>query len=174
MEIFLIILAFLFLLIGLLGSIVPGIPGPPLSFAGLLFLQWSGRVDFGVFFLIVLAVITIAITIMDYTLPAWMTKRFGGSRLAAIGSILGLIVGMIFFPPIGILIGSFLGALAGELINNRIQSKNIEDDSAGGAKALKAALGAFLAFILGTGIKLIFSSIMIFYAVRTLIRALIS
>jgi uncharacterized protein YqgC (DUF456 family) len=96
---------------------------------------------------------------MDNVLPALLTKKFGGSRLAVIGSILGLVLGIIFFPPIGLIAGPFLGALAGELIHSR--SYNI--------KALKVALGAFLAFILGTGAKLIISLLMIYYAVMAMI-----
>jgi hypothetical protein len=168
MEIILIILAFLFLLAGLVGSIVPAIPGPPISYIGLLLLQWSGRAEFSTIFLVVWAVITVAVTVIDNILPAWMTKKFGGSRLAVIGSVVGLIVGMIFFAPIGILLGPFLGALAGEMINNGIQTKSDENTNIGSAKALKAALGAFLAFILGTGAKLIIGAMMIYYAVRAL------
>jgi uncharacterized protein YqgC (DUF456 family) len=159
MEIILVILAFLLLLAGFLGAIVPVLPGPPLSYIGLLLLQWSGYGGFSSTFLWVWAAITIAVTIMDNVLPAWLTKKFGGSRLAVIGSILGLVIGMIFFAPIGLIIGPFLGALVGELISNRSSS----------VKALKVALGAFLAFILGTGAKLIIGMLMIYYAVMAMI-----
>jgi len=158
MEIILVILAFLFLLTALLGSVIPVLPGPPLGFAGLLLLQWSGFADFSAAFLWLWAGITIAVTIMDNILPVWMTKRFGGSRMAVFGSVVGLIAGMFFFPPIGLVIGPFLGALLGELINNRSR-----------ATALKVAFGAFLAFIVGTGAKLIVCSMMIFYAVRAVL-----
>jgi uncharacterized protein YqgC (DUF456 family) len=175
MEIILAVLAFLFLLAGLLGSVVPAIPGPPLSYAGLLILKWSGYANFSVTFLLVWAAITIAVTIMDNFLPALMTKRFGGSRLAVIGSVLGLIAGTIFFAPAGLIAGPFLGALAGELINNSVRRKKIEnsvpetDVVAHNNNALKVALGAFLAFILGTGAKLITGSLMIYYAVRAVL-----
>jgi len=177
MEIVLVVIAFLLLLAGLIGSVVPVLPGPPLSYIGLLLLQWSGYVSFSPVFLVVWAAITVVVTIVDYILPAWMTKRFGGSRKAVIGSVLGLIVGIIFFAPIGLIIGPFLGALAGELINNQIQAKRRKDDgeepdstsnSAGNAKALLAALGAFLAFILGTGAKLVTGTMMIYYAVKAM------
>jgi uncharacterized protein YqgC (DUF456 family) len=159
MDIVLVVLAFLFLLVGFLGAIVPVLPGPPLSYIGLLLLQWSGYGGFSSTFLWIWAAITIVVTIMDNVLPAWLTKQFGGSRLAVIGSVLGLIIGMFFFPPIGLIVGPFLGALAGELIHNR--SYNV--------KALKVALGAFLAFILGTGAKLIIGMMMIYYAVMAMI-----
>jgi uncharacterized protein YqgC (DUF456 family) len=139
---------------------------------GLLVLQWSGYAGFNVTFLLVWAAITIAVTVMDNFLPAWMTKKFGGSRFAVIGSVLGLVAGMIFFAPIGLIAGPFLGALTGELINNRIKRKKIENNDPDTAvvahnnNALKVAFGAFLAFILGTGAKLIIGSMMIYYAVK--------
>ncbi|MCL2193992.1 MAG: DUF456 domain-containing protein [Treponema sp.] len=166
MDIILVVVAFLFLLAGLLGSIVPAVPGPPLSYAGLLLLQWSGHGGFSPTFLWVWAGITVAVTVADNLLPAWMTKRFGGSRKAVIGSVAGLIIGMIFFAPAGLLVGPFLGALAGELLHNHIHQPV---GNTGNVKALKVALGAFLAFILGTGAKLIIGSLMIFYAVRALL-----
>jgi len=178
MEIILVVLAFLLLLAGLLGSIVPVIPGPPLGFVGLLLLQWSGHGEFSAAFLWVWAGIAVAITVMDNILPAWMTKRFGGSRMAVIGSVIGLVAGMVFFAPIGLLAGPFLGALAGELLNNRILAGrsavggtkfDTHAKAARNVKALKVAFGAFLAFILGTGAKMIVGFIMIFYAVRAVL-----
>jgi uncharacterized protein YqgC (DUF456 family) len=191
MEIVLIILAFLFLWVGLLGSIVPALPGPPLSYVGLLLLQWSGHAGFSSTFLWLWAAITIAVVVIDNILPMWLTKKFGGSRFAVIGSFLGLVIGMFLFPPIGLIVGPFLGALAGELLNNVfVQAKRNEanttelntiaadtviadsdraDRAADNIRALTAALGAFLAFIFGTGAKLIISSLMIYYAIKTLL-----
>ena len=156
MEIILVIVAFLFLLAGLIGSIVPAIPGPPLSYIGLLLLQWSGFGSFAFTFLLLWAIITAAVTIMDYILPSLLAKQFGGSRYAMVGSFLGLLAGILFFPPFGMILGSFLGAMAGEFIHN----------SGNGLKALKVAFGAFLAFIVGSGAKLIVSSVMLFYAIK--------
>ena len=156
MDIFLVILAFALLLVGLLGAIVPVLPGPPLSYAGLLVLQWSGHAGFSLAFLLVWAGVAAAVTIMDYLLPSIVTKRFGGSRAAAIGSLMGLLVGMLFFPPFGFIVGSFLGAFAGELIGSR----------SGGGKAFKVALGSFVAFLAGSGVKLLAGGFMLFYAIR--------
>jgi len=156
MEILLVIAAFVLLAAGILGAVLPVLPGPPLSFAGLVLLQLSGFGGFTFVFLLVWAIIAIAVTVMDYFLPSLLAKRFGGSRAAVIGSFLGLLAGIFFFPPWGLVFGSFLGAFTGELIHNNIN----------GAKAFKVALGAFLAFILGTGAKLIVSFMMLFYAVR--------
>ena len=174
MEIILAVAAFLLLLAGIVGSVVPAVPGPPLGYVGLLLLQWSGYGGFSTIFLWVWAGITIAVTVADNLLPALMTKRFGGSRMAVIGSVLGLITGTLFFAPIGLLIGPFVGALAGELINSHVKHKEInstelaaaDGKSADSGKALKAALGAFLAFIVGTGAKLIIGSMMIYYAFK--------
>ena len=157
-DILLVILAFLLLIVGLAGSVVPVLPGPPLSYVGLLVLQWSGYGGFSSDFLWLWATITVVVTVVDYFLPVWMTRTFGGSRSATIGSMIGIVAGMFLFPPVGLVVGPFLGALVGELINDRTNS----------AKALRVALGSFLAFIFGTGAKLIVSGIMIFYAVKAL------
>ncbi|MDR1840162.1 MAG: DUF456 domain-containing protein [Treponema sp.] len=158
MEIVLVILAFVLLVAGILGAFLPMLPGPPLSFIGLLLMKWSGYGNFSPAFLWVWAGITVAVTVMDYFLPSVMAKRFGGSRAAAVGSFLGLLAGIFLFPPWGMIIGPFLGAFAGELVHNRTN----------GGKALKVAFGAFLAFIVGTGAKLIASSIMLFYAIKVM------
>jgi uncharacterized protein YqgC (DUF456 family) len=159
MGIVLIILAFVLLIIGIAGAVVPALPGPPLSFIGLLLVQWSGYGGFTPVFLWVWAGITALITVMDYILPSLLARRFGGSRFAAIGSFVGLVIGILFFPPWGMIAGTFLGALAGELIHNR---ENKE-------QAFKAAWGALLAFFAGAGVKLIACSIMLFYAVKAVI-----
>lgn len=158
MEFILLIIAFALLIVGLIGAVVPALPGPPLSFAGLLIMQWSAYGHFTVAFLWLWAGITLVVTLMDYFLPTLMTKQFGGSRYASVGSVLGLIAGIFFFPPLGMIIGPFIGAFCGELINNR----------ANGAKAFTVALGSFFAFIAGTGAKLIVCSLMLFYAVRAM------
>ena len=159
MEIALLIIAFVFIAAGILGTIIPVLPGPPLSYAGLLLLQWSGFAGFSRVFLIVWAGITLIVTLMDYFLPTLLTKQFGGSRSASIGSFLGLVAGIFFFPPWGMIVGPFLGAYFGELVHNR----------ADGSKAFMVALGAFLAFIAGAGAKLIASSMMLYYAVKAFI-----
>jgi uncharacterized protein YqgC (DUF456 family) len=156
MEILFTILAFLLLGGGILGAVLPIIPGPPLGFAGLLVLHFGGLGDFSTGFLWLFGGITLAVTAGDYILPSLFTKKFGGSRWASFGSFFGLLLGLIFFPPFGMILGSFLGAFIGELIHRREYN----------AKALKAALGSLLAFLVGTGAKLIFGGIMLFYAIR--------
>ena len=159
MEIVLVILAFALLIVGLLGAVIPVLPGPPLSYGGLLVLHLSGHGSFSLVFLWVWAGIVAVITVMDYLLPSLLAKKFGGSRAAAIGSFVGLLAGLFFFPPFGMIAGSFLGAFIGELIYNK----------ANGGKALKVALGAFLAFLVGSGAKLIVGIIMLTYAIKALL-----
>jgi uncharacterized protein YqgC (DUF456 family) len=158
MELLLLGLAIAALLLGLLGAVLPILPGPPLSYLGIWLLKWSGYADFSPNFLITWAAITLIVTVLDYLLPMWMTKTFGGSKQATVGSFLGLVAGVFFFPPLGIILGPFVGAFVGELLDN-----------SSSAKALKSAFGAFLAFIFGTGAKLAVSGVLIYYAIAAVV-----
>ena len=151
-----VILAFLLFIVGIIGAFVPVVPGPPLSYIGLLIFQRSGYGEFSPAFLWIFLAITLMVMAMDFFLPSLLAKKFGGSRAASRGSFLGLIAGMFFFPPLGLILGSFLGALIGELIHNRNS----------GLKALKVASSALLAFIAGSGAKLILSAVILSYAIR--------
>ena len=158
MSIVLVILAFVMLVVGLLGTVIPILPGPVLSYLGFLVMYFSGRSSITPVSLWIWAGITVAVTVLDNIFPAMLTKKFGGSKAATIGSVVGLFVGMFFFLPWGLILGPFLGAFTGELIHNRQNGK----------KALIVALGAFLAFIVGTGAKMILCSLMLFHAVKSL------
>ncbi len=145
MDILLIILAIICFLVGIAGSILPALPGPPISYLGLWLLHWSKYCEFSSSFLIWTGVIMVIIAVADYFLPPLITKRTGGSNYATVGSIIGMIAG-IFFTPVGMLTGMLLGAFLGELLFAR----------KGAANALKAAFGSFVGFILGTGFKLLY------------------
>lgn len=144
MDIFLTIIGFAFILLGLAGSILPVLPGPPLSWIGLLFLHMTDAVPSDTSFLIITLIIALLIFALDYIIPAIGTKKFGGSRAGMIGTTLGLIIGLITPIPAGIIIGPFVGAYIGEL-TNKSDSKT----------ALKAAFGSFLGFVTGTLLKFI-------------------
>jgi uncharacterized protein YqgC (DUF456 family) len=144
MDIFLTILGVLFMFLGIIGSFLPVLPGPLTSWIGLLFLHLTDAVPMNWTFLIITFIVAIAIWLLDYFIPAMGTKKFGGSRAGMIGTTVGLIVGLIFLGPFGIIIGPFLGALFGELIN--------KSDS---QTAVKAAFGSFLGFLTSAFIKFI-------------------
>jgi len=151
----LIVLAFILCILGIIGSIVPGMPGPPLSWIGLLCIYLShsmGGADMSLTFLLIWLGITIAVTVLDYIVPAKVTKLAGGSKAGSRGALIGMIIG-IFLTPIGMIPCSLLGAFLAEMFQ--------EDKSA--ADALKSALGCFLGFLIGTGMKMLVSGIMLYY-----------
>jgi uncharacterized protein YqgC (DUF456 family) len=158
MDIFWLIISAIIILVGLVGAILPGIPGPITSYIGLLIGLLSSYADSSYEVLLVLGVIAIVLTIIDYLMPIYGTKRFGGSRAGVIGSIIGLFAGLIFMPGIGIIIGPLVGAFIGELISGA----NSND-------AFKAALGSFIGFLTGTFMKLIYSIAIIYYYVASLV-----
>ena len=145
------------MLAGIVGCLLPFIPGPPLSFLGLLILQLRETAPFTSKFLIIWAVIVIAITVLDYLVPIYGTKRFGGTKYGLWGCTIGLIVGF-WLGPLGIIAGPFLGALMGEWLGNRNSDQ-----------AFKAAIGSFVGFLVGTVLKLIASGVMTFYFFKSLI-----
>lgn len=133
-------------LVGVLGSFLPVIPGPPLSFIAILLLHFSDQASrFTITTLLFLFVATILITALDYVIPIWGTKKFGGTKYGVWGSTIGLVVGL-FFGPFGIIFGPFVGALIGELFIGRTSND-----------ALRSAWGSLVGFLLGTGIKLLFT-----------------
>ena len=159
MDILLVILGFIFMLVGIAGSFLPILPGPPLSWIGLLLLYLTQAVPGDSWFLGITLGIALLVFALDYIIPAIGTKRFGGSKKGVIGTTLGLIVAIIFpvFGPLGIIIWPFLGAFIGEMIN-KADSKI----------AVKAAFGSFLGFLAGTFIKFIVSIVYLGFFLSTL------
>lgn len=96
MDIFLIILGAICLLLGLIGCVAPMLPGVPLSYVGLLLLHLTDRVQFSWQFLTIWAVIVVVIQLLDYFIPAWGTKKFGGSKYGVWGSTIGLLLGFLW------------------------------------------------------------------------------
>ena len=144
MDIVLLILGFFFIILGILGSFLPILPGPPLSWAGLLLLHLTKAVPQNWTFLGITLAIAILIFVLDYIIPAVGTKKFGGTKYGVIGTTIGLLIA-IFFPilgPFGIIIWPFVGALVGELLNKADKKT-----------ATKAAFGSFLGFLTGTFMK---------------------
>ena len=131
------------IIVGIIGAVVPALPGPPLGYVGLLLLQLTDKVQFSISFLIGWGIATLAVTILDFYLPIWTTKKIGGSKAGINGSIIGMIVGIIF-TPIGMILGTLLGAIVGELVGG-----------ASGDKAIRSGFATFIGTMLSIGIKLI-------------------
>ena len=93
---------------GLVGCILPVIPGPPLSWTGLLLVWLTHPEGMTPGLLITWLVVTVVVTILDYLVPSWVTTRTGGSKAAARGTLVGLVLGLIFFPPPKLNISDFL------------------------------------------------------------------
>ena len=143
---------------GLVGCILPLIPGPPLGYVAILIVQYTLDKPFTTQFMSVWLILVILVTLLDYYVPIWGTRRFGGSQSGVWGSTIGLIVGLFFFPPFGIIAGPFIGAVIGELLIGKDMKI-----------ALKSGLGSFLGFITGTIMKLAVSLILGFYFFKAII-----
>ena len=144
------ILAIIAGIVGIVGSILPGLPGTPVSWIGMLMLYiWGNGTNaagdaMSLRTLIIWGVVVAVVSVFDYIVPMYFTKITGGSKYAERGAMAGLIIG-IFLTPVGMILGSFLGAFLAELYYTRH----------GVGQALKAAIGSFLGFITGTGLKTI-------------------
>ncbi|MFB0909294.1 MAG: DUF456 domain-containing protein, partial [Spirosomataceae bacterium] len=157
MDIVLLILGVIALIVGTIGAVLP-LPGPPLSYIGLLLIHATRFANFSSTLLWTLGLITAAVLVLDYYIPIWGTKQLGGSKYGSWGSAIGMVVGL-FLGPFGLFIGAFAGALIGELLH--------------GAKfntSLKAAIGTFLGFAVGIVMKLSLCVVMIFYVIQAIWR----
>ena len=139
----LLIVGLILMIGGIAGCILPLLPGPPLCFLALLIQQLNGAPPFTTNFLLIWGSITIVVTVLDYVIPVYGTKKFGGSKYGIWGCTLGLLVGL-WLGPLGIIIGPFVGAFIGEIIASNNSST-----------ALKSAFGSFLGFLVGTLLKLV-------------------
>lgn len=153
METLLIILAFICIAVGIIGSILPVLPGVPLSYIGILLLHFTDKIQFSTQFLIFWAAMVIIVQLLDYYVPIWGTKKFGGSKRGIWGCAIGMVVG-IFLGPWGIILGPFVGAIAGELSSGKQTQA-----------AIKAGFGSFMGFILGIVSKLIVGGFLLYYAI---------
>lgn len=142
------------MILGIIGCLVPVLPGPPFSFIGLILLHLSRFGQFTSSTLITLGAIAVIVTILDYVVPIWGTKKFGGSKYGMRGATVGLIIGL-FLGPAGIILGSLIGAFVGEMI--------YRDDF---RYAIKAGFGSLIGFLAGIGLKLTASFIMTFYFLK--------
>lgn len=170
MDYFLAITGTILILVGILGSVLPGLPGPPLSYTGLIFLHWTSFAQFSSRLLIIWAFIVIIVAVLDYVVPIWGTKRFGGTRAGVRGSTIGLIIGVLLLPMMGIVLGPFglIGILGGPFLGAWIGEKYAGQNS---DQALRAATGSFIGFLAGTLMKIVVSVILAFYFFRAVWQA---
>ena len=156
LEIIFTVIGALLVIAGLIGCIVPVIPGPILSFISLILISIPS--GFGIFkplTLVILCAAAIASQLLDNLLPVFSSNRAGAGKAGIWGSIIGMIAGMFLFPPFGVIIGAFFGALFGEMLFNR-ENKN----------PLKAALGVFTGTLLGILLKLAVCGIIAGFFIR--------
>jgi len=150
MDWLLVALAITCCIIGVIGSLLPGVPGTPLSYVGMLLFHFSDQSNrIAIWVHVIFILLVIAVLVLDYIIPIIGTKKFGGSKYGVWGSTIGLIVGL-FFGIWGVIIGPFLGAFIFEMIHKRDTKR-----------AFKSALGSFVGFLLSTGIKAILALIML-------------
>lgn len=152
LEVILLIVSGLLIIAGAVGSALPILPGPPLAYAGILVAHFFTYVQFSVFTIVLYGLFTAIIVVADYLIPSYWVKKTGGTQAGSRGSIIGMIVGIVFFPPLGMLLGTFLGAVIGEILVGR-------DNDA----ALKSGVATFLGFIAGTILKLSFCLVILIH-----------
>lgn len=171
MEYLLVVLGTISILVGVIGSILPGLPGPPLSYLGLLLIHWSRFAQFSARMLVIWAIIVLIVAVLDYVVPVWGTKKFGGTRAGVRGSTIGLVIGVILLPMLGIILGPFglFGILGGPFIGAWIGERSAGQDP---DKALRAAVGSFIGFLAGTFMKIAVSMILAFYFFRAVLQAI--
>jgi hypothetical protein len=157
--IILIIMGAFLQLVGLIGCVLPWLAGPPFNFVGLLLLSIAkGWKPFGPTFLGIMGGLTVLTMVLDYAMPLAGTRRFGASKRGFLGAFIGMVVGAFVFPPFGLILGAFFGAVAGELSAGKDQSG-----------ALRAGWGVFAGMMAAMAVKLVVSGVMTFYFVRALL-----
>ena len=100
-------------------------------------------------------ILSVAVIVMDYLLPGYLSKKFGGTKAGSIGATVGTIVG-IFLGPIGLILGPFAGAVIGEMMGKQLKFE----------EALKVGFGSMLSFLVGTLFKLIVGGFMLYYIIK--------
>lgn len=156
MEWLWIVLGIAFILVGIVGSLLPLLPGPPIAFAGLLMQQLRDPNPFTSKFLWIWAGIVVVSMVLDYLIPIWGTKRYGGTKYGVWGTTLGFLLAF-WMGPLGVVLGPFIGAFVGEMIGGQTSKKS-----------LKAAWGSFVGFLFGSLLKIILCFVMLYYLIASI------
>ena len=155
----LVITGFVLIGVGIIGCVLPLVPGPPLSYIALVLLSIAKNWEpFSAAFLIIMGAITLIVTVLDYVMPIFIAKKYGASRLAMWASIIGMLAGMLLLPPFGLFIGAFLGAAVGEFFS-RSDTRS----------ALRAGPGVFVGTVLGIVYRLSVSGIIASHYVKAVL-----
>ena len=155
MDLTLSIIAIILGLVGLVGAILPVLPGTIISFAGLLCISFTEDSEVGITLLVVWGLLSVVVIVMDYILPGYFSKRFGGTKYGSWGATIGTLLG-IFLGPVGILLGPFAGAFIGEMIGQKLTTQ----------EALRVGFGSLMSFVVGTGFKLVAGSFMLYHIIK--------
>jgi uncharacterized protein YqgC (DUF456 family) len=156
MEWLWIILGFVLIILGILGSLLPVLPGPPIAWLGLLLQNLRDPNPFSTQFLVIWGGIVVVTIVLDYVIPIYGTKKFGGTKYGAWGCTLGFLLAF-WMGPWGVIIGPFIGAFVGEMIGG--QDSN---------RSLKAAFGSFIGFLVGSFLKIVVCFMMLWYLIKSI------
>ena len=170
MEYLIFLLAVVFIIVGIIGDVVPGLPGVPISYAAMILLHFFTDITYSTEALIIYGILCVVITIVDYFVPIWGTKKFGGTKAGVRGSTIGLIVGVVVLPILGIVIGPFglIGILAGPFFGAYIGEKMTGVDD---QLAWRSAIGSFVGFVAGTLLKVVYSLAVGFVVIKDIIAS---
>lgn len=156
MEWFWIVLGLILCIVAIAGSLLPLLPGPPVAYVGLLLQQLREDKPFTTNFLLIWAAVVVVTLVLDYLIPIWGTKRYGGTKYGVWGCTLGFLAAF-WMGPLGVIIGPFAGAFIGEIIAKQDHKH-----------ALKAAWGSFVGFLLGSLLKLVVCFFMLYYIIQSM------
>ena len=156
MEWLWIILGILLCVVGVIGSLLPLLPGPPIAYVGVLLQLLRDPDPFTGKFLWFWGIVVVLTIILDYYIPVWGTKKFGGTKYGVWGCTLGFLAAF-WMGPWGVVIGPFAGAFIGEYIASQ-QSH----------QAFKAAMGSFVGFLAGSFLKLVVCFFMLYYIIKSI------
>ena len=140
------IVCIILLVLGMIGTFLPVLPGLLLSLAGVLIYKFGTEAPLSMIYVWIFVFLTVMSVVLNYVIPARTNRKYGGTRWGSVGSVVGTIAGLLFIPiPFGFLIGMFLGVFIGELLHDASDKK----------KAWNSTKGAFIGFLYGTGFNFI-------------------
>lgn len=163
LDFILITIGTVLVIIGIIGCILPALPGVPLNYIAIVLLQFTSKINFSTEFLVAWGIIIIIVQLLDYYIPIWGTKKLGGGSYGVWGSAIGMVLGLFIFPPWGFIVLPFVYAVIGEILDNKEFSV-----------ALKAGFGAFIGFLAGIIMKLVVAIILSFFFFREVVRYFIN